>query len=409
MTDEPPKTRFVNNFLFHKFQFSSHIQINFSCFDFPGEIWEVLPLNEILIRTVILLPIGVFGILGNCLLLHVIHSNRHLRSPTNYLISNMAIADLCVLLLCPGLFLFQQIFQSYKLGEVGCKAEGMIEVSLLITSVITLCFISYDRLTAIAFPMETRLSLKAAKCVIFASWIGGLILSTPLAIFRSYQERQWRNFLESFCKEDLNILPLYWHCLVVALVWLPMTVLIFCYSVIFWKLDRYEKMRKKRDNPLQISYKRKFAVTLFIVVLSFVLLRIPFTTMVFIRFNMLQNSEMNQVEGSFQVLWYISVILIFVDCALTPVIYGVTNENFRRAFKQTKIYKICCFCQNSNNPTTSIEIFTFGTRNNYWLEPRNPVVTSRRTPNESTPKLSTSKTLKKSTTSEKFLSTENFI
>lgn len=326
----------------------------------------------------------------------------------------MAIADLFVLAVCPGLFLFHEIFQSYKLGEIGCKAEGMIEVSLLITAVITLCFISYDRLTAIAFPMETRLNFRTAKYVIIASWIGGIILSSPLAIFRNYQERQWRNFLESFCTENLNILPLYWHILVIALVWIPMAVLIFCYSMIFWKLDQYEKLRKKRDNPLQISYKRKFVVTLFIVVLSFVLLRLPFTTLVFIRFNMLQNSEMNQVDGSFQVLWYISHYLIFLDCALTPVIYGVTNESFRRAFRQTKLYKICCFCQRTKKSTTTIEIFTFGTKNNYQLEPRNPIVTNRRflTTKWLLPEKLSKHSSKKNATvgsNEKFHSTESFI
>lgn len=326
----------------------------------------------------------------------------------------MAMADLCVLAVCPGLFLFHEIFQSYKLGEIGCKAEGMIDVSLLITSVITLCFISYDRLTAIAFPMETRLSFKTAKLVIAGSWIGGIILSAPVAIFRNYQERQWRNFLETFCTEDLNILPLYWHVLVIALVWIPMTVLIFCYSMIFWKLDQYEKLRKKRDNPLQISYKRKFAVTLFIVVLSFVLLRLPFTTLVFIRFNMLQDSEMNQVDASFQMLWYISHYLIFLDCALTPVIYGVTNESFRRAFRQTKFYKICCFCRMSKRTATTIEIFTFGTRNNYQLEPRNPIVTNRRllTANWLMPEKLSKHSSKKNATvdsREKFHSTETFI
>lgn len=387
--------------------------MDFSCFDFPGDIWEILPWNEILFRTFILLPIGVFGIIGNCLLLHVIHSQRNLRSPTNFLIFNMAVADLIVLLLCPGLFVFHEIFQSYSLGEIGCRAEGTLEVSLLITSVITLCFISYDRLTAIAFPMESRLNYKTTKIVIAGSWIGGFLIASPLAIFRDYKERQWRNFLEAFCIENMQVLPLYWHILVIALVWLPMAVLVFCYSTIFWKLDQYEKLRKKRDNPLQISYKRKFALTLFIVVVSFVLLRLPFTTLVFIRYNMLQHTEMNQVEGSFQVLWYISHYLIFLDCALTPVIYGVTNENFRRAFRQTKFYKILFFCKNSLDSSRTVEIFTFASRDNYQLEPRNPIVTNRRFLSPSWLPEKLSKLSKKSAASshsqEKFHSTESFI
>lgn len=368
-------------------------------------------------RSFVLLPIGFFGIIGNCLLIHIIHTNRSLRSPTNYLVSNMAISDLFVLVLSPGLFFFNEMFQSYKLGEVGCKAEGMIEVSLLITSVITLCFISYDRLTAIAFPMEARLNYKTARYVIVGSWIGGLVLSSPLAIFRSYQERQWRNFLESFCTENLKILPLYWHILVIALVWFPMAVLIFCYSVIFWKLDQYEKIRKQRDHPLQTSYKRRFAVTLFIVVLSFVLLRLPFTALVFIRYHMLQRTEMNQIGESFQILWYISHYLIFLDSALTPVIYGVTNQNFRRAFRRTKFYKIFCFCQNSQlTDRTTIEIFTFGTRDNYEF-PRSPVTRNKKLQNPKRPignpsKLSNNKAPKTTSTvkcQEKFNSMESFM
>lgn len=102
----------------------------------------MLPLSEIMIKAGTIVPVAIFGIIGNCLLLFTILGNKSLsKSPTNFLISNMALSDLCLLLLSPGLFLFREIFQSYKLGVVGCKIEGMFEVWLLITSVITLCFV----------------------------------------------------------------------------------------------------------------------------------------------------------------------------------------------------------------------------------------------------------------------------
>lgn len=194
--------------------------------------------------------------------------------------------------------------------------------------------------------------------VIAFSWIFGLILSSPLAVFRNYTERQWKNFLEAFCTEDLFILPLYWHILIVALVWIPLFILVFCYTTIFFKLDQYEKMRKKRDHPLTINYKRKFAKTLFIVVVTFIILRIPFTSIVFMRSNMLQHNEMNQVDGSFEIMWYISRYLIFLNCALTPAVYGITNENFRRAFRKSKCFKyFCCFCALGNS-ATSLCVYT---------------------------------------------------
>jgi len=149
------------------------LQFNYSCFDYPKDIWTLVPVQEILIKTSIVMPVALFGVIGNCLLLHVILGNRAFCTPTNMLISNMAVADLLVLVVCPGLFLFHEFFQSYRLGPLGCKLEGMFEVSLLVTSVITLCFISYDRLTAIAFPFRKRLTYRSAKIVIAASWLGG--------------------------------------------------------------------------------------------------------------------------------------------------------------------------------------------------------------------------------------------
>lgn len=261
--------------------------------------------------------------------------------------------------------------------------------------------------------MQSRLTFHQTKTVIAASWICGFILSSPLAIFRNYQERKWKNFLEAFCTEDLNVLPLYWHILIVALVWIPLAVLIFCYTTIFIKLDQYERMRRKRDHPLTINYKRKFAVTLFIVVVTFVVLRIPFTMIVFMRSNMLQHTaEVNQIEGSFQILWYVSRYLIFLNCALTPCVYGITNENFRRAFRHTKFYKFCCFCTPSRS-STSMVIFTLEPSGRQSkLEPRTPTASNKLNilKSEKLSKFSTSKKPNvKPKIQEKFQVMETFI
>lgn len=261
--------------------------------------------------------------------------------------------------------------------------------------------------------MQARLNFHQTKIVISASWIVGLILSSPLAIFRNYQERKWKNFLEAFCTENLNVLPLYWHILIVALVWIPLAVLVFCYTTIFIKLDQYERMRRKRDHPLTINYKRKFAVTLFIVVVTFVVLRIPFTMVVVMRSHMLQQTaEVNQIEGSFQIIWYTSRYLIFLNCALTPCVYGCTNENFRRAFRHTKFYKFCCFCTSSRS-STSMVVYTIEPSGKQKLEPRTPIVGSNKRTWFKSEKFSKFSTLKNpkviSKSKEKFQSVATFI
>lgn len=41
----------------------------------------------------------------------------------------------------------------------------------------------------------------------------------------------------------------------------------------------------------------------------------------------------------YKTLWWISKYLIFVNAAINPMIYGLTNEKFRRALKNTAISK----------------------------------------------------------------------
>lgn len=57
----------------------------------------------------------------------------------------------------------------------------------MVTAVFNLCAVSYDRLTAIVLPTETRLTVRGAKIVMTASWVVGGISAIPLAIFRFYR------------------------------------------------------------------------------------------------------------------------------------------------------------------------------------------------------------------------------
>lgn len=136
--------------------------------------------------------------------------------------------------------------------------------ALLMTAVFNLCAVTYERLTAIVLPMETRLTIFGTKIVMACAWVAGFTLAVPLAVYRTYrvsvnslsetqkllklsrlrQERQWKNFLESFCMENTTVLPTYWHVLITTIVWFPLCAMIICYSAIFWKVS-IVKLSKK--------------------------------------------------------------------------------------------------------------------------------------------------------------------
>uniref|UniRef100_A0A182PGB8 G-protein coupled receptors family 1 profile domain-containing protein n=1 Tax=Anopheles epiroticus TaxID=199890 RepID=A0A182PGB8_9DIPT len=316
--------------------------MDFTVYDYPREIWRLKPGWEVALKTITFVPLILFGVLGNAILCSTLVQIRALRTPTNLLIANLALADLATLVICPLMFMFHDFYQNYVLGAVGCRTEGFLQGSLLITSVLCLCAISYDRLTAIVFPKRSRLTKRGAVVLIVLCWTGGFLIALPLSMYRAYRERQWKNYLETYCAENTTFLPSYWHVLIGALVWFPLLVMFCCYSLIFLKLDRYERRVLRKEHPISVSYKRKVAKTLFIVLIVFVLLRIPFTTLVFIRYNRYLNDNQNQIGNDFLILWYVSHYLMYLNAALNPLIYGLTNENFRKAFRKISLSRLLC-------------------------------------------------------------------
>lgn len=195
------------------------------------------------------------------------------------------------------------------------RALRNVAVVFLITSILNLCAVSYDRLTAIVMPMESRITMRGAKIIMILTWIAGLGIALPVAIYRYYkvsivgkkmwifrllkringrttclgtpewklrakafwaaisiwfvcaycflhfsfvfvhfrfhvirmQERQWKNYTEKFCGEDITILPMYWHVILMVLVLFPLTVMIICYSAIFWKVTVGNKQIKAKQ------------------------------------------------------------------------------------------------------------------------------------------------------------------
>lgn len=102
-------------------------QVDFSQYDYPYEIWITIPKTEAIIKVTTIIPVVLFGVFGNFLLLNIISRNRALRTPTNFLLGNMAVADLATLLFCPVILLSRDLYQNYVLGAIGCNLEGFLQ------------------------------------------------------------------------------------------------------------------------------------------------------------------------------------------------------------------------------------------------------------------------------------------
>uniref|UniRef100_G3PRM3 G-protein coupled receptors family 1 profile domain-containing protein n=1 Tax=Gasterosteus aculeatus aculeatus TaxID=481459 RepID=G3PRM3_GASAC len=145
--------------------------------------------NGSCLRTIYSLPIqitvymilGVIVVLtvfGNLLVTVSIAYFKQLHTPTNYLISSLAVCDLLLGLLVMFPSMVQCVESCWYFGDVFCKVYMSSDVMLCTTSILNLLFISIDRHYAICQPLRYRekISVNVVLIMILLSWtISGLI------------------------------------------------------------------------------------------------------------------------------------------------------------------------------------------------------------------------------------------
>ncbi|XP_071539350.1 neuropeptide FF receptor 1-like isoform X2 [Panulirus ornatus] len=315
------------------------------CMNFPSEIWVRKSSTEVALKVFFMLPIILVGTVANTTILYLLCRNRRLRTTVNLFVGNLAVADLLLAAVCPTLFMLEDFYQHYILGPVGCRLQGFIQTFLMMVSVLSLAMVSGERLAmvtgerlmAVTTPHSRRLSTKCVVAACCLVWLLGAIVASPLIIHRYFVDRLWLDYEETFCSEKPWLMKEYWPYLVVILIWIPMVFLVVSYMVIFCKLDQYEATLRGRGHPVTRRRRRRLLSLMFIILLVFLVCYTPYTVFLIVRAVVVQNHE--EVDIYFDILWWMSHWLAYLNSAINPLIYGLTNEGFRRAWHST-----CSIC-----------------------------------------------------------------
>lgn len=90
--------------------------------------------------------IGILGLIGNSLVVVVVAANPGMRSTTNILIINLAVADLLFVIFCIPFTATDFVLPYWPFGNVWCKVVQYLIIVTAYASVYTLVLMSLDRL-----------------------------------------------------------------------------------------------------------------------------------------------------------------------------------------------------------------------------------------------------------------------
>lgn len=282
----------------------------------------------------------LLSLFGNVMVVRVVHKNRRMRTITNYLIINMALADLLttVFNMLPTLYWIFRGFDVWAIGgwigEIFCKLLNFAQSVSITVSVLTLCAIAFDRFFAVFRPLKRVITFRVAKGIIGATWLSSIVISGPqLYVLTSTGEKGRAQCVENWgppfdaatARRDYTI------ALFVLLYALPLAVIAVLYTVIMLKLWRRQApgqvLTLNQENKDKTN--RKVLKMLVTVVIVFALSWLPLYVRMFVMF-----AESHRYRcGLPYDMDFLTLYLGHANSAVNPYIYVIFNENYRRGFK----------------------------------------------------------------------------
>ncbi|EFX70796.1 hypothetical protein DAPPUDRAFT_346935 [Daphnia pulex] len=198
--------------------------------------FEPAPLVNHLLLVCIFVFILLTGCLCNIIVIYIFASSRHLRTPANIIIMNLAISDFFMLIKMP-IFLYNSLLQGPALGIKGCQIYGFMSGLTGTTSIMSLATVAVDRYLVISQPLNvnrksTRTRAYLTTCFI---WLySAIFASLPLFGIGKYVPEGYLtscsfDYLSNNVKTRSFILAFF------LAAWLfPFCIITTCYTAIVW-------------------------------------------------------------------------------------------------------------------------------------------------------------------------------
>ena len=266
------------------------------------------------------IPFLLTGVIGNVLVIRIVHKTPDMHSVTNYLLVNLAVSDLMTILM---IWPWMVCTTNGLVKDIGNYCwMSVFRYMVIVVSSVTLTVLAVERYHALLKPLRSRLRLTKDKVkkTIAAIWIFGGLTSLP-SVFLKYKES------ENFCMVSSQAYFFPFSAIVICI---PSAVFIFCYGNLIKGLY-FDKTICAMDTEIQherATEKKKLVVTFLLVTVNFIAGYGPMV--VFQSLNLTGAIRQNIVYSVEAILLF----LFFCSACLNPVLYAFRSTNFQQELKR---------------------------------------------------------------------------
>ena len=333
--------------------------------------------SQTIIITVLFPIIFTFGLIGNITFLLVVLLNKHMRTITNFYLSNLAVADILFIVVsavigfwryaASGGISYAQTFKS----TFGCLTSLALVYFTYLASMILVILVSFERYIAICHPLKYRsmkgsskkgLSIKLTSLTWFVAICIAFIISP-------YQGRLVKKcIIWPFSDKYHNLPTVIYMCEPLHLVFkdvlalaqaapffIAVVVIVMLYSRIVFALRSHSAAMDNQQDQKQAGIRNvQKQVTRMVIAngLVYFLCLAPYQLIYIFDF-LWRRMDHNLFENE----WALNLLLVSrcmsaFNSAINPLIYALANPKYRRAF----VRMVKCGKGNSVEPSSAFEV-----------------------------------------------------
>lgn len=280
----------------------------------------------------IVIPIFIFSLIGNSLLICVLFIYEKMKNATNLFILNLACSDLVFTFTLP--FWAVYYLHHWVFGDFLCKLVTAANFLGLYSSIILLTATTVDRFITVVLNTWPGSQLKRERCAIAAcaaAWVISIGASVSDAV-KVQVEIYWDNRSSCEAISDSSDVNLGYYLQVSLLFLLPFAIIVFCFSAIL-------------KTVLQASNRKRYRtiVVMFCIIVAFLVCWGPYNILLFIR--AFYKPRGCYAEERMFIAHSIFRILAFSHCCMNPLLYMLSQKLRRHLLQLLR-------CQNAQKKST---------------------------------------------------------
>ncbi|KAL9957240.1 hypothetical protein ACROYT_G038852 [Oculina patagonica] len=288
--------------------------------------------------TTVLSILVIVDVVGNSVVCAIIKRNRDMRTPINYLLKNVAVADITyAVFIVPGIFF--KVYSAHHpdgpTGAILCKlvTGGNFAWVGSVASFVTLVAIAIERYFAVMYPhgSKWKLTKRKLKVIIPGSWVFALMFTLPEFFVRDILKTKDGNLC-------LLIYPDDWMGKAYSVAWLVVVDLSLLVMVVLYSRVVYTLWFKRDDNN-QLTDQQKGVVrvrkrvTIMVVIVTAIFgICWGTNSLLYVLIEHVADNNIGPVP-----LAIVNIMVLF-NSAVNPFVYALFNQQFREKMKKM----ICC-------------------------------------------------------------------